>query len=127
MPFLETVTRKMWLTLNKSCGKKKLQKIRRTVAENPDNLNSLIRFGDLLAKLGEKEEAVRIYHYAAEKYAHKNLYKQAIALNKIIVRLDPAQEESENAIADLQAKWVHMGEESIVGNEGAWGGAETSP
>ena len=46
---------------------------------------------DLFIKLGKKDEALEGYRQAAEKYAQKSLVSQAIALNKIILRLDPSQ------------------------------------
>ena len=68
-----------------------LAELQKRTQRNPDNLNLQIRMADLFIKLGKKDEALEGYRQAAEKYAQKSLVSQAIALNKIILRLDPSQ------------------------------------
>jgi thioredoxin-like negative regulator of GroEL len=71
--------------------KNQLAELQRRAQKNPDNLNLQIRMADLFIKLGKKDEALEGYRQAAEKYAQKSFVSQAIALNKIILRLDPSQ------------------------------------
>lgn len=66
-----------------------LAELQKRTQKNPDNLNLQIRIADLFIRLGKKDEAVRIYRQTAEKYAQQNFLSQAIALNKIVLRLDP--------------------------------------
>lgn len=72
-------------------GQNQLAELQRRAQKNPDNLNLQIRMADLFIKLGKKDEALEVYRQAAEKYTQKSLVRQAIALNKIILRLAPSQ------------------------------------
>ena len=72
-------------------GQDQLAELQRRAQKNPDNLNLQIRMADLFIKLGKKNEALEVYRQAAEKYTQKSLVRQAIALNKIILRLAPSQ------------------------------------
>ncbi len=71
--------------------KNQLAELQGRVQKNPDNLNLQIRMADLFIKLGKKDDALEGYRQAAEKYSQKGHVSQAIALNKIILRLDPSQ------------------------------------
>ena len=66
-----------------------LAELQKRTQRNPDNLNLQIRIADLFIRLGKKDQAVQIYRQTAEKYAQQNLLRQAIALNKIVLRLGP--------------------------------------
>jgi hypothetical protein len=57
----------------------------------PNNLNLQVRIGDLLTKIGRKQEAVLLYRWTAEKLAKKYYFSKAVALNKIVMRLDPSE------------------------------------
>jgi tetratricopeptide (TPR) repeat protein len=127
MDFLNDLLGKIKRTENHPPLQKEMERLCKIIANKPENPQTVIRLGDLLLKWGKRDEAIEAYTKAADKYAHKSLYKQAIAINKIIIRLDPTHKESSDAIADLQAKWIHMDNESIVGDEGLWAGRELSP
>jgi len=90
------------MALNRLLGKlrdqAKIFRVRNQMAElqsrarkNPDNLNLQIRMADLFMKLGKKDDALEVYRQAAEKYAQKDLVRQATAVNKIILRLTLSQ------------------------------------
>jgi hypothetical protein len=64
-----------------------------------------------MAKMGEKEEAIRTYQSTSERFVQKNLLTQAIALNKIILRLDPSQTQAKMTLADLHNQWENRNEE----------------
>jgi len=59
--------------------------------KEPNNLNLQVRIGDLLTKIGRKQEAVLLYRWTAEKYAEKYYLPEAMALKKIVMRLDPSE------------------------------------
>ena len=59
--------------------------------KEPNNLNLQVRIGDLLTRIGKKEEAVLLYRWTAEKFAEKNYFSEAMALNKVVMRLDPSE------------------------------------
>jgi len=77
------------------CYQKKLKKLQERVSSAPDNLFVQVRLGDLLAKLKKKQEAVAVYEAAAEQFIQKNLFAHAIALKKIIFRLEPPRDGGE--------------------------------
>ena len=84
--------------------KNQLAELQRRAQKNPHNLNLQIRMADLFIKLGKKDEALEGYRQAAEKYAQKSLVSQAIALNKIILRLDPSQKEVNKVNPELHSQ-----------------------
>jgi cAMP-dependent protein kinase regulator len=88
-----------------------LKEVREKAAREPKNLRLRLRIGDLLEKVGKRAEAVETYQTVAEEYARKGLLIQAIALHKLILRLDPTKSELQEQIADLYAQWGRVGEE----------------
>ena len=88
-----------------------LKEVQEKAAREPKNLRLRLRIGDLLEKLGKRAEAVETYRTVAEEYARKGLLIQAIALHKLILRLDPTKSELQEQIADLYAQWGRAGEE----------------
>ena len=68
---------------------------------NPGNVNIRLKLGDYYAKLGDKAAAIREYTTSAVQYADDGYLVKAIAVNKIIVRLDPSREEALNRLSDL--------------------------
>ena len=69
--------------------------------KNPENVNVRLKLGDYYAKLSDKASAIREYTMAAVQYADDGYLVKAIAVNKIIVRLDPSREEALNRLSDL--------------------------
>jgi len=88
-----------------------LKEVREKAAREPKNLRLRLRIGDLLEKLGKRTEAIEAYRAVAEEYARKGLLIQAIALHKLILRLDPTKSKLQEQIADLYAQWRKAGEE----------------
>ncbi|MGB5879883.1 MAG: tetratricopeptide repeat protein, partial [Thermoanaerobaculia bacterium] len=56
---------------------------------NPDDTRVLNRAGDLCARLSRNTEAVSFYKRAALLLSQQGFYDKAIALCKMIIRLDP--------------------------------------
>lgn len=69
--------------------------------KDPKNLNIRLKLGDLYAKLGDTAAAIREYTTAAVQYAEEGYLVKAIAVNKIIVRLDPSRKEALDRLSDL--------------------------
>ncbi len=81
-----------------------LAELRHKAAQEPNNYYFLVKIGDLLEKLGRRQEALESYRRAAEKYTQKGFLVQAIAVNKLILRLDPSQVEIHDHLAQLYAQ-----------------------
>lgn len=73
----------------KLCGH--LKELSDRSRKEPNNLNLRVRIGDLLARIGKKQEAVLLYRWTAEKFLEKYYLSEAMALNKIVMRLDPSE------------------------------------
>jgi cAMP-dependent protein kinase regulator len=73
----------------------------RMLDQDPDNVNVRLKLGDLYAKKGEKKKAIKEYTTAAIQYAKDGYLVKAIAVNKIIVRLDPTRQEALDRLSEL--------------------------
>jgi hypothetical protein len=65
----------------------------------PDNSQVYIKCGDILQRKGNKKEAVLSYHKAAEILMVEHNIQKAVAIYKIVLRLDP---EDESATANIR-------------------------
>jgi CRP-like cAMP-binding protein len=90
---------------------KELKELEQKVAQDPKNLRLRVRIGDLLEKLGKRTESIEAYHAVAEEYAKSGMLIQAIALNKLILRLDPTKSKIHHQLAELYAQWGKPAEE----------------
>jgi len=81
--------------------KKELKKLSEKSAKDPQNFLLQIRIGDLHVKMGKKAEAVQTYRSLAEECARAGLFRQAMALYKIIIRLDPLQTQLYDELAKI--------------------------
>jgi tetratricopeptide (TPR) repeat protein len=70
---------------------------------NPDDPRVLNRAGDLCARLSRNTEAVSFYKRAAGLLSQQGFHDKAIALCKMIIRLDPTLVEVMETLAKLQA------------------------
>ena len=77
-----------------------LQKLN-TILKGQD-LRVRMKIAEGLARTGKKDEAVKEYMAVADSYAEKGFTVQAIAVNKLIVKLDPSREDVHKKLAGLQ-------------------------
>jgi len=112
------------MTLNKLFGairhhasilriQNQMAELQRRAQKNPNNLNLQIRMADLFIKLGKKHKALEVYRQAAEKYAQKDLVRQATALNKIILRLSPSQVVVDTVLPELYSQRIDEGDRRV--------------
>jgi cAMP-dependent protein kinase regulator len=81
--------------------KKALEYYRNHCLLEPDDLRFSVKIGEVLERLGRKEEAVKAYRGAAEAYAQDGFLLQAISVNKMILRIDPSLQEVNDRLAQL--------------------------
>jgi cAMP-dependent protein kinase regulator len=81
-----------------------LKNLRKKIAQEPKNFYLQVKMGDLLEKMGKRAEALEAYRHASEKYSQGGFLVQAIAVNKVILRLDPSQSQIHDQLAELYAK-----------------------
>jgi tetratricopeptide (TPR) repeat protein len=72
-----------------------------------------ILVADLLAKRGSMQEAVRRYRQAIDEYSKAELFKNAIAVCKKILRISKEDLEIHRALGDLYAKEGLLGDSQI--------------
>lgn len=82
---------------------KALVEYKKIVNAEPTNIRNRQKLGDILAKLNKKEEAIEEYAKVAESYASEGFLIKAIAMNKLIIKLDPENKEVQENLAALYA------------------------
>lgn len=80
---------------------KALNEYKKIVAADPDNTQNRKKLGDIYLKLNKKNEAVEEYIQVAENYANDGFLIKAIAVNKLIMKLDPDNIEIQDKLASL--------------------------
>ncbi len=78
-----------------------LSELRKVSESAPNDLLTLNRLGDLLARQGRHPEAIDYYRRIAEQFASGGFVPKAIAIHKKILRLDPQNLESMVALGEL--------------------------
>ncbi|HWP46477.1 MAG TPA: cyclic nucleotide-binding domain-containing protein [Candidatus Limnocylindrales bacterium] len=78
-----------------------IEEYKKLLEKNPKNIDVQLKLGDAYAKTGDKEAAIKAYTEAAIRYAEEGHLVKAIAVNKIIVRLDPSRKEAHERLANL--------------------------
>jgi len=98
---------------------KELKELYQKILQNPKNYHLLVKLGDFLEKKGQRGKALTAYRHAAERFSRNGFLVQAIAVNKIILRLDPSQNEIQDQLANL---YTERGIAAGEGPEGSFGG-----
>ncbi|MDQ7010456.1 MAG: cyclic nucleotide-binding domain-containing protein [Mariprofundaceae bacterium] len=70
----------------------------------PDDLRIHVKLAELREKTGDTENAIKDYIGIANAYAEQGFVVQAIAINKIILRLDPKRTEIRDRLKDLSSE-----------------------
>ncbi|MBI5446243.1 MAG: cyclic nucleotide-binding domain-containing protein [Deltaproteobacteria bacterium] len=81
-----------------------LEAYERLLAREPENVKILRRVADLRVKAGRRAEAVHAYRKVADLFAATGFLVQAIAIQKILLRLDPGARDVGRKLAELYAK-----------------------
>jgi tetratricopeptide (TPR) repeat protein len=80
-----------------------IKEYRRLLAENPDDVTTLNRVGDLYVQNGESDEALRLFWEVAERYTRDGFHTRAIAIFKKVIRTDPTRLDAYERLAELYA------------------------
>ncbi|MDX8390919.1 MAG: cyclic nucleotide-binding domain-containing protein [Mariprofundaceae bacterium] len=71
--------------------------------EQPDDIRMHVKVAELYEKTGDTASAVKHYLMVANTYADQGFVVQAIAINKIIIRLDPSQTQVKERLQELSS------------------------
>jgi CRP-like cAMP-binding protein len=83
---------------------KALVEFKRLAEVNPGDLQVQVQIGDLLRKVGREAESLIRYKYVLTEYVKKGLFLQAIALGKLILKIEPDDEETLQVLKDLSSR-----------------------
>jgi tetratricopeptide (TPR) repeat protein len=81
-----------------------IREYRKLLTENPNDINTLNRIGDLYARIQRIDEAVDFFTQIAEQYTTEGFFVKAIAIYKKIIKLDPTRLEVYEKLAELYHK-----------------------
>src|SRR5438132_1064854 len=81
-----------------------IKEYERLLDDNPNDVNTLNRIGDLWVRINRNDEAVRTFGKIADHYAKDGFFLKAIAIYKKINKLDPSKLDVYAKLADLYAK-----------------------
>jgi tetratricopeptide (TPR) repeat protein len=93
-----TDPKKLWETYLKASLKQDWEKakgaLQSIIKLEPGNSKTHLKMGDLLQKMGNNKGAIKSYHRSAQILVKSGFGQKALALYKIILRLDPKDEEA---------------------------------
>ncbi|MFP5287633.1 MAG: tetratricopeptide repeat protein, partial [Thermoanaerobaculia bacterium] len=81
-----------------------IREYRKLLDENPNDINTLNRVGDLYARIQRIDEAVEFFEQIGQQYSDQGFFVKAIAIYKKIIKLDPTRLEVYERLADLYHK-----------------------
>jgi tetratricopeptide (TPR) repeat protein len=81
-----------------------IKEYERLLDDNPTDVNTLNRIGDLWVRINRNDEAVKTFGKIADHYAKDGFFLKAIAIYKKINKLDPSKLDVYARLADLYAK-----------------------
>jgi pilus assembly protein FimV len=81
-----------------------IKEYERLLEDNPGDVNTLNRIGDLWVRINRNDEAVKVFGRIADHYARDGFFLKAIAIFKKINKLDPSKLDVYAKLADLYAK-----------------------
>ena len=80
-----------------------IKEYRQIIDNDPDDFTALNMLGDLLARAGEKEEAIFCFSRIADHYREQEFRLKAIAMYRKIEKLNPRDPKTAKTLADLYA------------------------
>jgi tetratricopeptide (TPR) repeat protein len=81
-----------------------IKEYERLLDDNPNDVNTLNRIGDLWVRINRTDEAVKTFGKIADHYGKDGFFLKAIAIYKKINKLDPSKLDIYAKLADLYAK-----------------------
>ncbi len=77
--------------LQKGQIKKAIREYEKILAEEPGDVRTLLKKGDLLVRVGDRDRAVETYLIVANAYSQQGFYLKAVAVFKQILKLDDSR------------------------------------
>jgi pilus assembly protein FimV len=80
---------------------KAIRELQKLVAEDPKDVRTLLKLGDVYSKQGDRQSATRTYRQVAESYGEQGFFLKAVAVYKQILKHDPHHLEVTLRLAEL--------------------------
>lgn len=80
---------------------KALRELQKLVDDDPSDVRTLLKIGDVHSKKGDRENATRVYKQVAETYSEQGFFLKAVAVYKQILKHDPTHLEVTLRLAEL--------------------------
>jgi pilus assembly protein FimV len=80
--------------------KKAIREYEKILVEDPNDVRTLLKKGDLLVRIGEKPEAVETYLKVAAAYSQQGFHLKAVAVYKQILKIDDSRIDISFKLAD---------------------------
>ncbi len=90
--------------IQKGYYERAIEEYKTVVYLDPSDTSIRLRLGELYVKTGRKEDAIKEYSSVAKINAQKGFYLKAIAVYKQILKLDEANLDVRNKLADLYTR-----------------------
>jgi len=100
----DRVTNDLQKYIKKSQWEKAVQALDRLAALEPQNAVHRLRAGDYSLKLGATQKAVTAYRQAADLFAEDGFVVKALAAYKMVLRLDPQNQNAHEKMQGLHGK-----------------------
>jgi tetratricopeptide (TPR) repeat protein len=81
-----------------------LDRLQQWIGLDPDNASLYRRMGDILLKLNRKKEGLQQYWDVVQRLCAEGQYRQARAVNQVILRAAPQLEQAQKKAMEIEAK-----------------------
>ncbi|MFO0722375.1 MAG: tetratricopeptide repeat protein [Myxococcota bacterium] len=92
--------------LQKGAYDKAIRELQKLLEEDPKDVRTLLKVGDIYAKKEDRVEAIKYYRRVAEAYSEQGFFLKAVAVYKQILKHDPQHFEVTVKLAEL---YEHLG------------------
>jgi tetratricopeptide (TPR) repeat protein len=89
---------------------KELEQALKMARREPANTKVRVKIAEIYQKIGDNEKAIAEYLKTAEIFSKKDLWPQAMAVYKRILKLDPAQEEVNRCVSEIYHRLGFLGD-----------------
>jgi len=89
---------------------KELEQALKIARREPANTKVRVKIAEIYQKTGDTEKAIAEYLKTAEIFSKKDLWPQAMAVYKRILKLDPSQEEVNRCVSEIYHRLGFLGD-----------------
>ncbi|MBI4640436.1 MAG: cyclic nucleotide-binding domain-containing protein [Candidatus Tectomicrobia bacterium] len=108
--FLVSIKETLTGPLQKRKLSKEIEEYKAALEQNPKDLRIHMKLGEAYLKMGEEQAAVEEYTFVANSYAQEGVLIKAIAIDKMLLRIDPSLQGISQKLAELYKQGGLTGE-----------------